>query len=367
MSATNIEWADRVWNPVTGCTKVSAGCKNCYAEGIAKRLWATQYPPVDPSLANGNGAPRPRRFTDVQTHEDRLLEPLKWRKPARIFVNSMSDLFHEDVPDAFIDCVFGVMALAPHHTFLVLTKRADRMRRYLASSARPDAVFDALYDARIAERFGRQADALMCRGMDRVESRGTHHAEWPLSNVHLGVSVENQSTADERIPELLQTPTAIRWVSYEPALGPVDFGNLRGGTFDALTGCGDRERLHEWEETPSLDWTVVGGESGHGARPFDIAWARRTVEQGKRAGVPVFVKQLGALPFEFVKDPGYHVDYAGDLRAFTMSLPKLESIGKAHGRIVHTICNQQIRNCKGGDQAEWPEDLRVRELPEVRA
>jgi protein gp37 len=134
-----IQWTDATWNPVTGCSKVSAGCKNCYAEDVAARFWATQYPELREVVEEKDscGYPvkvtlsRKRCFTDVMTHEDRLDQPLRWRKPRRVFVNSMSDLFHEDVPDAFIDRVFAVMALAPQHTFQILTKRAERMRDYM--------------------------------------------------------------------------------------------------------------------------------------------------------------------------------------------------------------------------------------------
>ena len=333
MAPTNIEWADRVWNPVTGCTKVSQGCKNCYAEGVANRFFATQYPAIVTSSVHT----RPRRFTDVQTHGDRLHEPLKWRKPSRVFVNSMSDLFHKDVPDAFIGRVFDVMATAQRQTFLILTKRPARMRELLPTMA--------------------------------ARHTAPNRTGWPLPNVHVGVSVENQQTADERIPELLKTPAAIRWVSYEPALGPVDFdaphcencAREHEQIVPPQDGAGawcvecDSEACFGWwlGGDPGLDWIVVGGESGHGARPFDVAWARQTVEQCKAAGVPVFVKQLGAVvqaeSVDDVADLGWRAPDA--VEAGTAPLPFIGS----------------LRNRKGGDMSEWPEDLRVRELPEVRA
>jgi protein gp37 len=343
MSASNIEWTDRVWNPVTGCTKVSQGCKHCYAEGVANRFFATQYPrvpTVDHLVTMGHSVEttRPRRFTDVMTHEDRLLEPLRWRKPVKVFVNSMSDLFHEDVPDAFIDRLFAVMALCPQQTFQVLTKRPERMHAYLAHED---------VDQRVAEL----AMAQSCRGnFDDYDEEWTaddawnYIPSWPLPNVWLGVSVEDQATADQRIPLLLDTPAAVRFVSYEPALGPVNFswmlteGWCPEHDFDG-GGCSGpcrarRDRGHR------IGWVIVGGESGPGARPFDVAWARSTVEQCRAAGVPVFVKQLGADPWvKTVNHFGPGVD--------------------AHPYNVR----YQLKDRKGGDPAEWPEDLLVREFP----
>lgn len=348
MADTNIEWADRVWNPVTGCTKVSQGCKNCYAEKVADRFWKTQYPPVSigPADSPHSGA-RPRRFTDVQTHADRLLEPLKWRKPVRIFVNSMSDLFHEDVPFEFIDQVFAVTQIALEHTFLVLTKRPARMRDYMVRLA--EGTRERGY-----ELWPRQIDAQMRWltdeiGADKMQllcERPDFSNGWPFPNIHLGVSVENQQTADERIPLLLQTPAAIRWVSYEPALGPADFRRWlssptpTGSTHERADGieCNDLDG----RPIGGLDWIVVGGESGPGARRFDLAWARSTIQQCRDAGVPVFVKQVGSVP----------LDSALPVRNFADAL---------------VAVGGTLRDRKGGDMSEWPPDLRVRQLPEVRA
>lgn len=361
MSTSAIEWTDRTWNPVTGCTKVSQGCKHCYAEGVAARFFATQYRPLlshDPTRTIdtvstshhedllANGLARPRRFTDVQTHEDRLLEPLRWRKPARVFVNSMSDLFHEAVPDAFIDQVFGVMALAPRHTFQILTKRPQRMRDYFApgqfrdvgvaiaakalhTKVRPFALPDArVFDARrVALNQPWQMDA------------------WPLPNVWLGVSVEDQATADERIPLLLGTLAALRFVSYEPALDRVVFDNGDTSWLSCHEGCTDESENvcgafeNHGECFRGIDWVIVGGESGPGARPFDIEWARSVVRQCRYAKVPVFVKQMGA------NSHGY--------------LPEARDFVSALVQVGGFITG------KGGDPAEWPEDLRVREFPAV--
>ena len=311
MSTTGIEWTDRVWNPVTGCTKVSPGCKHCYAETIAGRFWATQYRPV---LSDGsgrtldvistshhedylaNGLARPRRFTDVLTHEDRLAEPLSWRKPQKVFVNSMSDLFHEDVPDAFIDQVFAVMALAPQHTFQVLTKRPERMREYMSAAC------------------GRVAQAIQPLRTDTRPVGPVPHLDggeqwWPLPNVWLGVSVEDQPRADERIPLLLQTPAAVRFVSCEPLLGPVDLEavplpapgaevyGLRGVLQPVSEKDTEPDDWKYWTRKQSrLGWVIVGGESGPVARPCEVGWIRSLVQQCRAAAVPVFYKQGGAPP-----------------------------------------------------------------------
>lgn len=275
----------KTWNPVTGCSKVSPGCAHCYAEGVANRFWATQYPAIPTGAGLHADGERPREFTDVQTHEDRLLEPLSWRKPAKVFVNSMSDLFHEDVPDAFIDQVFAVMALADRHTFQVLTKRPERMRAYLGGDT--EDLVTRWADAAITImplRDGSEAAA------DRYETVAA--VDWPLSNVWLGVSVENQHFADERIPLLLQTPAAVRFISAEPLLGPVE---LRGpwescGDCDPCIGGQPRSCAvgGYWLNpltppgTSGIDWVIVGGESGPGARPFCLAWARSIVPSSAR-------------------------------------------------------------------------------------
>jgi protein gp37 len=330
---TGIEWCDETWNPVTGCTKVSAGCANCYAEGVAQRLWGE------------------RSFGDVRTHHDRLDAPLRWRKPRRVFVNSMSDLFHEDVPDEFIDDVFGVMALATNHTFLVLTKRPDRMREYLTS-------IDDNEGGRVADMRG-----FMVEGAAQARyygARGEDPSLWlavtlPMSNVWLGVSVEDQATADARIPILLDTPAAVRWVSAEPLLGPLDLTRVRRGgnvNVDALHGekrsaltVGDRGvAISVKGACESLDWIVVGGESGPRARPCDVEWIGAVLRQGRNTGVPVFVKQLGS-----------HVHAT----AWPATHP-LRSCDRCPERDVGGV---RMRAAKGGDPDEWPGYLRVREFP----
>jgi protein gp37 len=267
-NGTKIEWTDETWNPVTGCSKVSQGCKNCYAERDWNRL-----------SANPKTVYWGRKFTDVEEHIDRIMQPLRWTRPRMIFVNSMSDLFHEDVSNYFISEVFATMALAPRHKFQILTKRPERMRAYMLE------VSAALKQA-IPPKFAQSIASAMSH------PEALH--EWPLENVWLGVSVENQEAADKRIPILLDTPAAVRWISAEPLLGPVDLTGLRnpGGeaTFPGFNA------LHRWtngKRTTGIDWVVVGGESGPGARPMHPYWARSLRDQCAAAGVPFLFKQWG--------------------------------------------------------------------------
>ena len=327
---TGIEWTDETWNPVTGCTKVSPGCAHCYAERLAPKVFAGQTTVDRVTLFT-----RKRKFEDVRCHEDRLDQPLRWRRPRKVFVNSMSDLFHEDVPDAFIDRVFAVMALAPQHTFQILTKRAERMRAYMTTPLRGHTSIPVEI-GKLREWFHRPTNWT-----------------WPHSNVWLGVSVENQHFADERIPLLLQTPAAVRFISAEPLLAPVDLHRIQnpkdGFHASALQGQHD-DNFYEFDR--ALDWVIVGGESGRGARPFDLAWARSIVQQCKDAGVPVFVKQVGASPVVVCpscvgrgSDDPTADDYCGNCLG-------------CHRQSVISIGHQ-----KGGDPSEWPGDLRVREFP----
>jgi protein gp37 len=250
---SKIEWTDATWNPVTGCSKVSEGCRNCYALTFAERFRGTP------------GHYFERGF-DVTLRPDKLDQPLRWRRPRRIFVNSMSDLFHPEVSDDFIDQVFAVMALAPQHTFQMLTKRPERMAEYFRHHYRHAKV--EIEAAAISIDAG-------------VEEEEEVTFDWPLPNVWLGVSVENQKAADERIPLLLQTPAAVRFLSCEPLLGPVDLD--RWVVSDAMgVPIG-----HE------IDWVIVGGESGPGARPVHPDWVRSLRDQCQAAGVPFFFKQQG--------------------------------------------------------------------------
>lgn len=248
---TTIEWtrgddgtAGKTWNPVRGCTKISPGCKRCYAETFAER-W------------RGIAGHAYERGFDPRFVPDQLDAPLRWRKPRRVFVNSMSDLFHEAFTNEQIGAVFGVMAACPQHSFQILTKRAARLPEWFAWLART-----------------RPRAALV------------------LPNVWLGVSAEDQRRADERIPYLLTTPAAVRFASVEPMLGPVDLwafldSPLRNRSLDALRA----NEPHPVPRLPGLDWVIAGAESGHGARPMHEDWVRSLRDQCAAAGVRFFYKQ----------------------------------------------------------------------------
>ena len=240
---SKIEWTDATLNPVTGCTKVSPGCDHCYAERMHERF-------------NGPGS-----FAAVTLHQDRLDAPLRWRKPRRVFVNSMSDLFHRDVPDEFISQVWATMAATPLHTYQILTKRHARMRSLLSSPRWPEALVTT----------GQWPNDL--------------DPEASLPNVWLGVSVESQEWV-RRIRALVETPAAVRFLSCEPLLGPIQLQLVGQEQHD-----GGVHPVHgAWS---ALDWVIVGGESGPGARPMHPAWARSLRDQCVTAGVPFFFKQWG--------------------------------------------------------------------------
>jgi protein gp37 len=268
-----IEWTDTTWNPVTGCTKISAGCDHCYAETFAER-WRG----ID-------GHPFERGF-DLQLRPERLDHPLSWGKPRKVFVNSMSDLFHPGIPDELIAGVFAVMAATGRHTYQVLTKRHGRMRALLASGEFAEHVID--------EATGRYGAPV--------------RPSWPLRNVWIGVSAENQRWADIRIPALLDTPAAVRFLSCEPLLGPVDLSRWLRHVQRACDRCYvkgplDRHSAHLWgrcpcpchpAHTPPIGWIIAGGESGPSARPMHPAWVRHLRDTAHLAAVPFFFKQWGA-------------------------------------------------------------------------
>jgi len=287
---THIEWTDATWNPTVGCEIVSPGCTNCYAMRMAARIEAAGTAPYYSGLTKRvKGIPVwTGLLRDAPEHV--LTRPLSWRKPRRIFVNSMSDLFAEGVSDQTIGRVFAVMALAPQHTFQVLTKRPERMRQFitepfvgewLAGSGlnHPGATREALASLLKLDLFAK-----------------------PLPNVWLGVSAEDQARADERIPVLLNTPAAVRFLSAEPLLGMIDLNGLpdtKGDpSWDATALHGLREcafgDVVQREEIAKLDWVIVGGESGPGARPMHPEWARLIREDCARAGVAFHFKQWGS-------------------------------------------------------------------------
>ncbi|WP_449255156.1 phage Gp37/Gp68 family protein [Bosea sp. (in: a-proteobacteria)] len=301
MAETAIEWTDRSWNPIVGCSLASPGCTHCYAMAIAARIERMGTAPHYAGLTQHTKAGDVWTGKLASAPEHVLLEPLRRRKPTTYFVNSMGDLFHEDVPDAWIDRVFAVMALAPQHTFQILTKRAARMRAYLTRPAG-----EGLQDVRNHLAWGVTAQVMnlwapewKAEGINgKHRSRGIGaFSVWPLPNVWLGVSAEDQRRTDERVPELLATPAAIRFVSAEPLLGPIDFTTITNSPniTDALTGEHLFGRIEDARKPPGpkLDWIIVGGESGPNARPMHPQWARSIHDQCAASGTAFFFKQWG--------------------------------------------------------------------------
>jgi protein gp37 len=278
---THIEWTDSTWNPLLGCDKCTAGCQFCYAIRTAWRLMHNPNQKVAAAYA-GLVEQRPDGSLNwtgkINLIPDRLVQPIEWTKPRRIFVNSQSDLFHPDVPDSFIDQVFAVMAACPQHTFQVLTKRADRMAEYTAGA-----------EGRII----RAGEALA------VEHGWCHARQgenWPLPNVWLGTSVENQKAADNRVYHLLRAVAAVRFLSCEPLLGAVDLRHVQYDRlieFDSLTGDHGVARPLAGRSDARLHWIIAGGESGPGARPMHPDWARGLRDQCAAAGVAFHFKQWG--------------------------------------------------------------------------
>jgi len=290
MTKTEIEWATDVWNPTAGCDRVSPGCDHCYAMTMAKRLKG-----MGQAKYQLDGDPR-TSGPGFLAHEwpDALNWPLTVAKPMRVFVNSMSDLFHDRISDEYIVRVFAVMALAPQHTFQVLTKRHARMRSLLS---------DDDFEATVAQTVVGWSVEM---GIDLPEHLVIpERPSWyPLPNVWLGVSVENQQWADIRVPALLDTPAAVRFLSCEPLLGPVDLLGRNGPGCEnygpAITHEGYQIRTdygtgvdYGCEHQVGIDWVIVGGESGPAARPMHLDWARSLRDQCANADVPFLFKQWG--------------------------------------------------------------------------
>ena len=344
---TTIEWTQRpdtkgeTWNPLIGCTIVSPGCSHCYAMRMGHRIQAMGGKGAETYAGTTrvvNGHPVWTGKVNVAP-EETLLKPLRWREPRTVFVNSMSDLFHESVPDEVIDRVFAIMALTPQHTYQVLTKRSARMREYFTTPYRPGKFISILDDGSLIDTGAAsvRARSAMCDLFPRTPPRALNDAiawqdqhypdgdgfmrRWPLPNVWLGVSAERQHEADQRIPDLLATPAAIRFVSAEPLLGEIDLTRINLGIrhtrgygakrteWDAFTGwehqfpdhsepgCDPLNAHHhgigECGAPGKLDWIIVGGESGPGARPMHPAWARSIRDQCAAAGTVFFFKQWG--------------------------------------------------------------------------
>lgn len=239
MAGTKIEWAEKVWNPIVGCSKVSSGCKHCYAERMAARLAAMGKPEYLAVVTDGG-----RWNGHVKCLPEKLDDPLHWKKPRRVFVNSMSDLFHEDVPLDFILRCWMVMAGCAGQTFIILTKRPERMHRFITE---------------------------WLPGAWGLATMSLQLLDYPIPNIWLGVSVEDRKTADERLTWLARTPAAKHVVSYEPALEQILF---------SLT------------KYQPIDWLIMGCESGPKARPMDIEWAKSTLNWCESTGTPFFLKQM---------------------------------------------------------------------------
>jgi len=262
---SGIEWTDATWNPVTGCTKVSPGCDNCYAASIAHRFAGT------PAYPQG--------FT-VTLRPERLVIPLRWTRPRRVFVNSTSDLFHNQIEDRFIAQVWAVMACAPRHTFQVLTKRHARLRALLSDPTFEAMVLEAVDQLRLP-----------------APLPGTPVPVLPLPNVWIGVSAENQQWADIRVPNLLATPAAVRFVSAEPLLGPI---RLTGRHETCPQHPDHSTRACSCARRAGLDWLIVGGESGPAARPMNPRWVSDLRDDATTGGVAFLFKQWG----EWAPPPG---------------------------------------------------------------
>lgn len=286
---TKIEWTHvpgyrgATWNPVTGCSRVSDGCVNCYAEELATgRLKGSPgYPGLPWTKANAE--------VNVIEHLDRLDQPLRQKAPRAYFVNSMSDLFHENVSDEFLDHAFAAMALTPRHLYMILTKRPERMRDYTTGLAdRIPAIIAGFY-------VGHPPRA----AMQPLTSDLARSIRWPLPNVWLGVSAERQRELDQRLPLLLATPAAVRFVSAEPLLGPLDFENITVARAGGPEQWNALDRVEAADAEPGsprtvLDWVIIGGESGPKRRPMELEWLYEIVRQCRRAETPVFVKQDSA-------------------------------------------------------------------------
>jgi protein gp37 len=309
---TAIEWTDKTWNIFVGCSKVSEGCRNCYAINQAYR---------NNAMAAKMPSPGRMRYYEGLTHkQDKRVDwtglvrfvpealelPLKWRKPRKIFVNSMSDLFHESVREEHLDQVFAVMALSPQHTYQILTKRPGRMLDYLRS---------AKNRVRIA--------AVDLGRMTNTEHEAIESCQWnwPLLNVWMGVTVENQKALDERARPLYNLHN-MGWTTFysaEPLLEAVEL-----------------YLNHE-----RVDWVIVGGESGPGSRAFYLDWARSIIQQCRSAKVRVFVKQLGSNAWDRCPPPTHLAEL---------------------GLITESYCQLHLRSRKGNNMEEWPEQLRIREV-----
>lgn len=332
MSArTSIPWTDVSWNPIVGCRRVSPGCEHCYAE----RLAATRLRHTDKYAGLAVYGSHGARWTGkVSIDEREMRAPLGWKLSQaekaghgrRVFVCDMGDLFYEGISDEWIAAVFGVMAARPDITFQVLTKRAERMAAWFKWAG--------------LDRGANPAAVLLGVASSKLDRELSAKTTWPLPNVWIGVSVEDQQRANERIPYLLRCPAAVRFLSVEPMLEPVDLQVSRtpGAAEDEITEEDDALGPPLGGED-GIHWVIIGGESGPGARPCDIGWIRSAVAQCKSASIAPFVKQLGSAPLI----PG--------------------TFGDGYSRLAVNEQRVGLYDRKGEDMAEWPADLRIREFP----
>ncbi len=317
--STKIEWTDRTWNPLAGCTMVSRACENCYAMRMAFRLEHMGQDKYKGTTRKTEGG-KIIWTGKINIDEKALLQPLKWKKPQRVFVNSMSDLFHENIGFSIIDSVIAMMAITPHITYQILTKRADRMEWYMNR-------FKSLPTVHMAV-------AANYLGLSEEQIQKIRTVNWPLPNVWLGTTIENQKEADKRIPHLLNCPAAVRFVSCEPLVGPINLNGDKWGKIidtpegkyqDYLMGrelvpMSDGSYSAQWKGR--IDWVITGGESGPNAEPSHPDWFRSLRNQCEAAGVPFFFKQWGEW-----------MPYSGTLKDLTFQ--KGFFISKLNGRPVH--------------------------------
>jgi protein gp37 len=310
MQASDISWTDATWNVIDGCRRVSEGCRNCYAERMALRFSGPGKPYeglVRKRLVvvDGKEQSHAQWTGESRFHVDRLCLPLSWRIPKRIFVNSMSDLFFEDLDDEQIAAVFGVMAAAGRHTFQILTKRASRMRdwfAWLANEARECNGGQGMTPAarcfvaaqNIATHGQLEADLVEQWLSDGYLVTRALTAPWPLPNVWLGVSCEDQAAANERVPYLLKVPAAIRFLSCEPLLGPIDLFHVHTHEYNSI-GAERFVNALDGIGHPNVDWVIAGCESGPRCRPCDYRWLRSLRDQCDLASVRFFLKQATAV------------------------------------------------------------------------
>lgn len=334
-----ISWCDETWNLTRGCQRVSEGCRNCWAMKQANRMKGKRRKPGpyhDLVRLSDEGPVWTGRARFVP---EALEHPLRWRKPRRIAVSLMGDLFHEDITNEQIAAVFGVIAATPNHTYLVLTKRPERMAewfRWIESPKHATCGGWAVSTSETCQCYVVNGQGLRLDCFEQAES-------WPLANVWLGISAEDQRTLAKRLPHLLATPAVCRWVSLEPLLGPVQLDHVDTEFYarvddyyvvDALTGR-NRDMGRPCADVPHLDWVVAGGESGQRARGANVEWFRTLRQACSLHGIPFHLKQLGAKPFT-----------------------------QPNGRDLHQR-PYPVSDSHGGVMDDWPPDLRVQEWPEV--